>query len=337
VVLADFHLGNGADGLELLESLSNRAPVRALVTASPDEALIARANSCGVAVLRKPLVLDFLHSFSLASAESLGSVGGRWLDHGVYAYAGSVQEPYVVAFIPPSLLVQRMASFAPFLVAARQWQGDTIPNVWRVATVGDPLMTVPSPRLLASLPGRLPAAIGAEYADVRAAARAALERVKGAKDDADAAPALHDAMRDLVAAGDDALAAKVWLVAKARGPQSVHAAAHAALGPLFRTGARAEFMAAWPEVQDPTDEERDMLWHLWIAELPSLRDREVLGILKANVRGPRQDMDAEALAPVVRVLEGREIAVAWINAVINASHDPEAKRRLAEIQLNVSK
>ena len=299
-------------------------------------AATAKTWATDVPVLREPIALDFIHSFSLQFADSLATVGGRWLEHGAYCYAGSVQEPYVVAFIPTSLFAQRIAAGTPFLVAARQWQGDLIPTVWRVATVGDPLMTAPSPKVLAGVPGRLPAAVGADYADVRIAARDALERAKGAADDATAAPAFRDAMRDLVACGDDALAAKVWLVAKARGPACTAAAAHAALAPLFRTGDRTGFMAAWPDAGKPTPEESDMLWHLWTAELPNVRDRAVLGILKANLRAPREDMDAELLAPAVRAAEGRDAAVAWLNAAIQRADHSEAKRRMAELQVNVA-
>ncbi|MFO0963811.1 MAG: hypothetical protein U0625_13035 [Phycisphaerales bacterium] len=285
-----------------------------------------------IPVLQRPLALSMVHSFSLQEAESLASVGGRWLDHGVYAYAGSVHEPFLSAFIPPALLAQRLSMFAPFLVAARHWEGDLLPQAWRVATLGDPLMTIPGPKVLAGMPPRAPAALGADYADVRAAARAALERVKSAGDGPEGDAALAAALHDMALVGDDRVAAQIWGLARRRGPAAAAACASAALGPLFRTVARAEFMEAYPLVKEPTSEQRDMLWHLWATSLNTLRDRAAVALLKANLRGPREDMDAAALLGAVRSVDGREAAAAWLNAVIVQSRNAEAKRRLAELQ-----
>ena len=49
------------------------------------------------------------------------------------------------------------------------------------------------------------------------------------------------------------------------------------------------------------------------------------------------DMDAELLAPAVRAAEGRDAAVAWLNAAIQRADHAEAKRRMAELQVSVSK
>ena len=286
------------------------------------------APSTDIPVLRRPMALSMIHSFSLQAADSGYTVGGRWLDHGVYAYAGSVHEPFVTAFIPPANLSQRIASLAPFLVASRHWEGDPIPQVWRVATIGDPLMTVPSPKVFAMVPGRVapPEGMGD---DVRASARAALERVKTAEGDG-LRDALAVAMHDLVLAGDDAVAAQLWKVACAKGAGA--AVARAALGPLFRAGTRADFMDAWALAKDPTAEQQDMLWHLWALDVGSLRDLAAVDALKAALRTPRLDMDAKALLPSVRLTSGRRAADEWLNELILRSADPESKRRLAELQ-----
>jgi len=271
-----------------------------------------------------------IHSFSLQAPDAAYTVGGRWLDHGVYAYVGSVHEPYLSAFIPPATLVQRLASLAPFLVAARQWPGDPIAQVWRIATIGDPLMTVPAPKTLAMLPGREPApALEAGEIDVRASARAAIEKLKGA-DPALTRESCATAMRDLVLAGDDTVAAQLWKLAKAKGAQD--AVARIALGPIFRAGTRAEFMEAWSIAKDPTAEQRDMLWHLWALDIPTLRDPATLATLKGAMRAPRLDMDAQALLPTVRAVEGRIAADTWLNDLISKTPDVEARRKLAQLQ-----
>ncbi len=285
-----------------------------------------------VPVLQKPMALSMVHSFSLQSADDPSTVGARWLDHGVYAYAGSVQEPFLNAFIPPQLIAQRLGGYAPFLIATRQWQGDMLPQVWRIATLGDPLMTLLAPKTQKMLPGRLPAALGDDYSDVRAGARAALERVKSATQAPVAEAALAEAIRDMVMVGDDGVAVQIWQLARRRSPAAAAAVAHSALGPLFRTGTRTDFMEAWVLSKDQTMEERDMLWHFWVTSLPTLRDRATIALLKANLRAPRQDMDASALAAAVRSTEGAEATIAWLNSVITQTSSPEAKRRLAELQ-----
>lgn len=292
----------------------------------------AVAPSTDIPVLRRPLALQMVHSFSLQVPDSGWSVGGRWLAHGAYAYVGSVHEPFLLAFVPPEVFVERLAALTPFLVAGRQWQGDTIPQVWRIATLGDPLMTVPAPKTVAMLPARMPAAPSEGEADVRALARAALERSKAATDAASVAAALADAMRDLVACGDDAVAAQLWQLARSRGPEAAAAVAPRALGPLFRAGSRAAFMEAWARVADPSAEDRDMLWQLWATDLRTLRDGAVVAVLKAAVREPRLDQDAQSLVPAVRAAEGDAAAVEWLNGLMRRTQDPEVKRRLAQLQ-----
>jgi hypothetical protein len=290
------------------------------------------AWSTDIPVLRRPVALAMNHSFSLQAADAGWTVGGRWLDHGVYAYVGSVHEPYLSAFVPPAVVIQRLSALTPFLIAGRQWPGDPIPQVWRIATVGDPLMTVPAPKTIAMLPGREPApAPAAGETDVRAAARSSLERVKTA-DAAGLRAAIADAMRDLVLAGDDALAAQLWKLAKSKGAGD--AVARAALGPIFRASTRADFMDAWSVAKDPSAEEIDMLWSLWSADLPTLQDRAALAVLKNALRQPRIDMDAQALLPALRAAEGKQAAAAWVNELVGRTPDVESKRRLVQLAGN---
>jgi hypothetical protein len=288
------------------------------------------APSTDIPVLRRPLALAMVHSFSLQQPGQAWTVGGRWLDHGAYAYVGSVHEPFLTAFAPTAAVVNRMGVLTPFLVAARQWPGDPIPQAWRVATIGDPLMTMPAPKTLKLLPGRLaPTAPGDGYENVRAAARFALSQSKVA--DAPAVPGLlASATRGLAQCGEDALAVQVWRLARSKGAGGD--AARIALGPSFRAGTRDDFMAAWPLAKEPTAEERDMLWQLWATDLAALREPAAVAVLKSAVRAPRLDMDAQALLPAVRAAEGRAAADAWLNELIDRAGDPDTKRRLAQLQ-----
>ena len=89
--------------------------------------------------LRRPLALHFIHSFSLADPGDATTLGGAWLEAGVYAYVGAVSEPYLASFVPPRYLLERLVSRTPFLAAGRQYQGPFTP-AWRIMTYGDPLM-----------------------------------------------------------------------------------------------------------------------------------------------------------------------------------------------------
>ncbi len=87
--------------------------------------------------LNIPAAVHFIHSWSAVTPDDRKTVAGRWLD-GVYAYVGSVDEPYLQAFVTPQVLVQRLQMLTPFLIAARQIKAPP----WKITTIGDPLMTI---------------------------------------------------------------------------------------------------------------------------------------------------------------------------------------------------
>jgi Na+/proline symporter/signal transduction histidine kinase len=63
VVLADFHLGDDGDGLQLIKRLGGRARIPALITASREPSVLATAAKRGVTILPKPLAPASLRSF----------------------------------------------------------------------------------------------------------------------------------------------------------------------------------------------------------------------------------------------------------------------------------
>ncbi|MFS8118333.1 MAG: hypothetical protein ACMG55_07550, partial [Microcoleus sp.] len=98
--------------------------------------------------LQFPAAIHMIHSWSASAPDDANTVAGRWLENGAYAYIGSVNEPLLSAFLPPKIMVDRLKRGAPFLIAARQLESPP----WKVATIGDPLMSIAKPRL------RIPAA-----------------------------------------------------------------------------------------------------------------------------------------------------------------------------------
>ncbi len=85
-----------------------------------------------------PTIIHFIHSWSVTEPDNLNTVGGILLNRGAYAYIGSVHEPFLSAFIPPNLLVERIKNHVPFLIASRYLDAAS----WKITTIGDPLMTI---------------------------------------------------------------------------------------------------------------------------------------------------------------------------------------------------
>jgi len=96
------------------------------------------ANVKDIPDLKTPMAIHLIHSFSAATPDDIETIAGRWLDYGVYAYVGSVDEPYITGFVPPQAMIARLSLNVPFLVAARYL--DAPP--WKITTIGDPLLVI---------------------------------------------------------------------------------------------------------------------------------------------------------------------------------------------------
>jgi hypothetical protein len=117
-----------------------------------------------------PCVVHYTHSGSAGRPFDVDSIAGRWLTNGAYVYFGSHAEPYLQAFVPPSVLAGRVACGVPLGVAMRHLfdtrlvgQRETktadgekklvsfnLSGPWKLAYFGDPgyrLEPVVAPRL----------------------------------------------------------------------------------------------------------------------------------------------------------------------------------------------
>lgn len=97
-----------------------------------------QARPCDVPILRRPSIVHFVHSWSAAAPSDPGTVAGRWLERGAYAYVGSVHEPYLQAFVPTPKFAKRLVAGLPLGAAARLDAGE----VWKVSVLGDPLVVL---------------------------------------------------------------------------------------------------------------------------------------------------------------------------------------------------
>ncbi len=280
-----------------------------------------------VPMLQRPMAMHLIHSWSLTAAEQRDSLGGRWLEHGVYAYAGSVFEPFLIAFVPPSVVATRMANMIPFLVASR-WCDGPIDASWRVMLIGDPLMVIPSPTMPS--PPRLasPALDAAKgETDVKESARAALIATKTSGAAADYARALGDVVRT----GDDSMATQLWAVAASKSEAIATVCAPIALGPLFRQRQSDVFLAAYRMIPSPTPIEKDMLWQLWTQQLASIKDRAQLDWFLTQVRPVRPAVDLSRLAPEIKRIAGVNAAREAVGSWLVRTTDEESRKHLNEL------
>ena len=284
-----------------------------------------------VPVLHHPLALHLIHSWSMTSAQVRETVGGRWLESGTYAYAGSVYEPYLVAFVPPEIVAARAADLVPFLVASR-WLEGPIDATWRVTLFGDPLMVLPppsQPRPARLPPPELDATKG--ETDLRAAARAALVAAKASGAAADFSAAMSDVARG----GDDALAVQLWKLAASKGGDVRAACASSALGPLFRARESEAFLDAYKALASPNPVDQDMLWQLWTQQLGSIKDAQTLAWFATQVRPVRPFVDLGRLAPEIKRVSGSNAALEAVGAWLIKEKSESNRSRLKELMAKI--
>jgi hypothetical protein len=275
-------------------------------------------HAVDVPVLNTPVALHLVHSWSGWEPENPGTVGGRWLQHGAYAYVGSVDEPTLGAFQPMKALAERWANYTPFLVAARHW--DATP--WKVNTIGDPLMLVRPPNDPPAPPRVLRAA---EYGvDLGEQVKVWMRQ---AKDDA-TGKTFGDAVRALNLLGRDEIAIQLWRAALES--KSPFLAARPALGPLFRSKDGAALVQAWTELPERDAIAVDMLWHAFTPRLSASLDEDTLLALSSNIRRPA-DVDLARIAGQLASRLGEAHLRGVAQREMDEADGPEARQRIAEI------
>ena len=86
-----------------------------------------------------PAAVAMIHSFSAADLNDPQTIAARWLSQGAFAYFGSVNEPYLLAFRSPGLVAALLTADVPFVAALRQGELETFGFPWRLVYLGDPL------------------------------------------------------------------------------------------------------------------------------------------------------------------------------------------------------
>ena len=281
-----------------------------------------------VPFLTRPMALHLIHSFSLKRPADGRTVGGRFIDRGVYAYLGSVDEPYLAAFIPPGLMVERLAAGVPFLLAGRYWpDGGPMSGVWKLTAIGDPFMRAIPPKLRRSRPMEDPP----ELAGAENRLDVAKVEMAATRDD----PARGaEAIRRLTLLGRDGIARQVWEIIEQTGNRAAMAeAAVEATGPLFRARDWDDFFAAYGVIPSErrTNDARDMLWHLANPRLAALSDPNVFATLSAEVRGPMPSVDLGRLMPHLDRVLGSGAGRAAVQRRMESEANPKARKALQKL------
>lgn len=287
-----------------------------------------------VPMLTTPAAVHLTHSWSMRQPNSSNTIGGRWLDRGAYAAVGSMQEPYLTAFIPPQLLAQRWMSGVPFLVGARYWGHSPVPfaGPWKVTTIGDPLMLVPP----ASAQGAQHKADQREVreADYGTNLRDHAELLMRQINDDPSGESTAQAIAVLAMINRDEIAMSLWNHARQQSEDAAGRAARAALGPLFRARDVEGFFEAWSHLRSRDDEALDMLWHLMSPRLASIRESERLLQMQSAIRSDAPHVDIRRLAPHLATALGTAHVKGLIQRELDRTTDNGQRRELQRLLQN---
>lgn len=266
-----------------------------------------------IPMLLEPGFVHIVHSWSAQYPAGRETVCGRWFANGAAAYFGSVEEPYLGAFLPTPAIAERLLANAPWSAACRI---DNYPT-WRLACFGDALFTLgpPAPRLT---PDKLPLENTSDVAEETRAALASQNIALG--------------LRGLTLQGRDDDAARLALAALAK-PESVNASvAMESILPLFRAGNIDALRRAYEMLDANTAKDpllRDALWLGAIPELSAKTSRELLLLLMDNLRPGQEAQDAKDIfVPWSRVF-GRPDAIVRLEAAAGNIKD---QRQASEIR-----
>ncbi len=240
-------------------------------------------------MLDVPAALHIVHSFSLQRPTSRDTVGGRFLERGVYLYAGSVDEPYLQGFVPTPGIARRLAGSMPFAAAVRFDDG----SAWKITVLGDPLVTLG--------PGGKRVEGDFKFTGTQNLDERAKDRLKGGD--------FEGALGDLVLLGRDNDAARLAMALMKDKPEAfTPGAALRSMPALFRVGEYEAILDAYDHLDASGRVDGMMQDLLWLAS-PYLLARggadasllaRVEALLRANLRDGQKIADAQDLAMHLR-------------------------------------
>jgi hypothetical protein len=89
-----------------------------------------------------PTAAVIIHSFSAEKPDDPETLAGRWLANGAFVYFGSMNEPSLQGFRPPSLVASFLSENLPVVTAVRKSLPEIFGQPWRLVYFGDPLFRI---------------------------------------------------------------------------------------------------------------------------------------------------------------------------------------------------
>lgn len=263
-----------------------------------------------VPFLKVPAIVHVVHSWSAQNPSNRNTVAGRWLERGAYAYAGSVEEPYLQGFVPTPMVARRLVAGMPFGVAVRYDDGP----VWKIATLGDPLVTLGPPIETREAPIAL--AGGTPLDEML---RIRVERRE-----------FFHVVRVLTTMGRDADVQRLVASMIANKPEELteDVAAEAVL-PVFRAGDLDTLVKVYQKLSANSAADgshRDALWlKSFRADVSGRPDDALLRLLRDNIRPEQAERDAAELASMWRSAHGKADAVQMLQGVRDHAAVPSVR------------
>lgn len=274
-----------------------------------------------VPFLQVPAMLHLVHSWSALGPSDRDTLGGRWLERGVHCYLGSVDEPFLHAFVPSSIVVGRLVSKYPFGAAVRI---DDAP-AWKLACFGDPLAMLSNPAPRREDPPPLEGA------------RSLADELAAALRDGDMAIAI----RALVLLGRDRDAADLVRGLWTEDPDTLTPQAmEDAILSLYRAGEIGLMVRVFdrlpPGVASRPDF-RDALWHATFPGLEKSRDVRLLRLLRRSIRPESRLRDVLEIADPFAAAISPDAAVEMLAAEQALLGDPSSQKEVDAAMARVTR
>ena len=264
-----------------------------------------RCDGVDTPLLVVPSAVHFIHSFSAQNLDDAASIAPAWLAQGAFVYYGSVDEPFLRAFVTPTELVTRLLAAAPFGAAARRGG-----PVWKLNYFGDPLYTLG------------PAAAGFGGAVDFAGLRDVGMELRGALE----TRAIARASRLLCLLGRDGDV--VDLAVASSDPEAASAGVLAAVR-MGRVEAVGALYGRMPERLQRDGRYADPVWQLIEPVIDGEIDGATARLLGTMVRRSRFERDASLAARALSRAEGPASASALLTRLMEEAPTEGDKRALA--------
>jgi len=274
-----------------------------------------KAQAGDIPLLDSPIAVHIVHSWSSRAPGTSRSVAGRWFEHGAYLFYGSVDEPFLSAFVQTPKVAGRLLAGYPFGAGVRH---DTSPP-WKLNVLGDPLVTfIPNSKA----GQRLDADVAFDTA------RPLSDIVPEALRSGDFAGAI----RMLTIEGRDSEAARLSSALLRDRPEVVgNDAAFWMILPLYRAGNYGLMADAYNRI-DPERQKtlllQDALWHAGRSVLAMGSDTRMEGLLRRNIREWQEDSDAIELAAHISARAGQKEAASFLEEIAPTIKDKNRRKTI---------